>query len=90
MRRLLGWASFFSCVLIFLTALMWHRSRERADWLRVAGRKHAAVMTTSRDHIGAAFVSPCSSVVVCMALNHKAGGSTPPAGIKLFAWLASS
>ena len=57
MRRLLGWASFFSCVLIVLTALMWHRSHERADWLRVAGRKHAAVMTTSRDHIGAAFVT---------------------------------
>jgi hypothetical protein len=57
MRRLLGWASIFSCVLIVLTVVMWSRSRERADWVRVAGRHHAAVMTTSRDHVGAAFVA---------------------------------
>jgi hypothetical protein len=57
MRRLLGSASFFSCVLIVLTAVMWNRSRERADWVRVAGRDHAAVMTCSRNHIGAAFVA---------------------------------
>jgi hypothetical protein len=57
MRRLLGSASFFSCVLIILTAVMWQRSRQRADWVRVAGHSHAAVMTCSREHIGAAFVA---------------------------------
>jgi len=57
MRRLLGWASLFSCVLVVLTAVMWQRSRERADWVRVAARNHAAVMTCSRDHVGAAFVA---------------------------------
>ena len=57
MRRLLGWSSLFSCALIVLTAVMWHRSRERADWVRVAGRNHAAVLACSRDHVGAAFVA---------------------------------
>lgn len=57
MRRImLSLAAVLSIPLIVITALMWARSFRTMDWLRISALDRAAVLASSRAHVGAAFV----------------------------------
>ena len=56
MRRLLRFASFFSCVLVVLSIVMQHRGRHVMDWLRISTRDRSAVLACAGNSVGAALL----------------------------------